>query len=295
MHSPILSLANILAAFLMLLPFLAMIFFPDAFDRWVRRFSQAARILCPATLSLAYILVAVSAGNFQWSWLALYLLLPAAVSSLLWQARRADPEQRGNWRDFCVLALLGLAVDLRWFESAWPPHLAVFNKFLLLNTGLYGFLTIRQLNGADLNLRLRRQDFRIGLREFAFYAPVAIALGLWLGFLHIHTSLPPLWRIAAAPFFTFFFIAIPEEVFFRGWLQNLLERRLGRTSSLLVTALLFGLSHFNKRTAHFNWRYVLLAALAGIAYGRAWRAQRRVAASAITHTVVDTLWSLALR
>ena len=78
-------------------------------------------------------------------------------------------------------------------------------------------------------------------------------------------------------------------------MQNLLERRLGRLPALAVTAVLFGLSHFNKRAAHFNWRYVLLAALAGVFYGRAWRQERRVAAAALTHTLADTIWSLALR
>ena len=70
---------------------------------------------------------------------------------------------------------------------------------------------------------------------------------------------------------------------------------MGRTAALLLTAVLFGLAHWNKRTTSFNWRYVLLAALAGIFYGRAWRAQRRVGASSITHATVDTLWSLWLR
>jgi uncharacterized protein len=89
-------------------------------------------------------------------------------------------------------------------------------------------------------------------------------------------------------------IAIPEEIYFRGWMQNLLERRMGPRGSLYVTSLVFGLAHFNKRATHFNWRYVLLATLAGIFYGRAWRAKRRVAASALTHTFVDTVWSLWL-
>jgi len=39
----------------------------------------------------------------------------------------------------------------------------------------------------------------------------------------------------------------------------------------------------------------LMAALAGIFYGRAWRQERRVAASAITHATVDTVWSIWLR
>jgi hypothetical protein len=77
--------------------------------------------------------------------------------------------------------------------------------------------------------------------------------------------------------------------------QNLLERRIGRTPALVVTACLFGLAHFNKGTAFFNWRYVLLAALAGVFSGRAWRQDRRIGASAITHSTVDTLWGALLR
>jgi membrane protease YdiL (CAAX protease family) len=88
---------------------------------------------------------------------------------------------------------------------------------------------------------------------------------------------------------------VPEELFFRTWVQNLLERRLGRRGALVIASLLFGLSHFNKRnpgSAHFNWRYVLLATIAGIFYGRAWRENRRITASGITHTCVDWLWYL---
>ena len=107
-------------------------------------------------------------------------------------------------------------------------------------------------------------------------------------------GLAPIGRVAW--FFTFFFIAVPEELFFRGWLQNLLEKRMGRYAALFLTACLFGLAHFNKRTASFNWRYVLLAARGrhllwpGVACS-----ERRVGASAVTHATVDAIWSLWLR
>jgi membrane protease YdiL (CAAX protease family) len=136
---------------------------------------------------------------------------------------------------------------------------------------------------------------RRGLFEYVLYAAIAIPLGLWLGFLHVHALWPSPFGAIGAFVFTFLFIAIPEELFFRGWLQNLLERRMGRTLALCLTAVLFGLSHWNKRAVHFNWRYVLMAAIAGVFYGRAWRAQRRVGASALTHASVDTTWSMWLR
>lgn len=290
-----LSPAIATAAFLTLIPFLIAAFFPGRLIGATETLPAWLRLLSPAVLSVPYLLVACSSGIFRWGWFTVYALLPITVSWLLDQARGADPGQRGNWRDFLVLAVLGLAVDLRWLEPAWPAHLAVFNKMLLLDAGIYGFIVLRHLEGVGFDLRLRLSDLGIGLRELALYMPIAISLGLSLGFLHLHASAPWPRQLPGSFLFTFFFIAVPEELFFRGWLQNLLERRIRRYPALLLTAVLFGLSHFNKRSTHFNWRYVLLAALAGIFYGRAWRQQRRVGASAMTHACVDTIWSLWLR
>ena len=303
---------NILAALLTLLPFFAAAFFPAHFTRRARALPRAARLLAPSLLCIPYLLVACSAGSFRWGWLALYALLPVAVAALLDRAAKADPDlpkQRGVWQDFLVLLVLGLSVDLRWCEPAWPPHLAIFNKILLLDLGLYGFHALRPLNGVGFDLRLRLRDLTTGLRELVFYLPIGLILGLGLGFLHFHGFWPVselagldhwgVWSsILAIPiawFFTFLFVAVPEELFFRGWLQNLLERRLGRTPALFLTSALFGLAHFNKRAVHFNWRYVLLAAIAGLFYGRSWRRDHRVAASAVTHASVDAIWSLWLR
>jgi uncharacterized protein len=284
----------VVAAVLTLLPFLLATFWPLSVEAGPRM-PIAVRIVRPAVLCVPYVMVAISYGQFRWGWFALYLLLPVAISLLLYRASVADPAQRGDWRDYLVLVVLGLAVDLRWFESAWPAHLAVFNKMLLLDAGIYGFLAIRRLLGTGFDLRLRLTDLRIGGRELVFYTPLAVALGLALGFLHVHAYIPTVSHVVLGWLFTFFFIAVPEELFFRGWMQNLLERRFGQRWALATTAVLFGLSHFNKRAVHFNWRYVVLAAIAGVFYGRAWRQERRVGASAITHASVDTLWSLWLR
>ena len=287
--------AIVVAAVLTLIPLVMSAFFSPVLTAWVQRLPLTLRLVCPAALCVPYVLVATSAGVFEWGWFAVYAALPVGVAVLLWQAGEVDRTQRGNWREFLVLAVLGLAVDLRLFERAWPPHLAIFSKILLLDAGIYGFILLRRLDGVGFDMRLRLRDLRTGLREFAWYTPLAIGIGLAIGFLHVHAVWPGLPRIVLAFVFTFPFIAVPEELFFRGWMQNLLERRLGRTPALIVTAIVFGLSHFNKRAVHFNWRYVVLAALAGIFYGRAWRCDRRVGASALTHALVDTVWSQWLR
>jgi hypothetical protein len=69
---------------------------------------------------------------------------------------------------------------------------------------------------------------------------------------------------------------------------------MGTREALFASSALFGLAHFNKR-AVFNWRYVILAAIAGVFYGRSYLAKRRVLSAGITHATVDTVWSIWLR
>ena len=285
----------VVAAVLLVAPMLVAAFCPTLVERLARVLPRIARILAPAMLCVPYALAAKAFGIFQWRWLVIYAVLPVAIAFLLERARSEDAGRRDNWRDYVVLLALGLAVDLRWLEPAWPNGLAALGKMLLLDAGIFGFLVVRRLEGVGFDLRYTKKDVLRGLGEYLLYAVVAIPLGLWLGFLHWHAILPSPLRVITAFVFTFLFIAIPEELFFRGWLQNLLERRMGRTAALLATAIIFGLAHWNKRAIHFNWRYVLMAAIAGVFYGRAWRAQRRVGASALTHATVDTTWSLWLR
>jgi hypothetical protein len=274
-----------------LVPAVAFGFAGERLAAAIGRLPFAARVALPALLVLPYVIIAASYHMFRWDWFALYAVLPVAMAWLLARAAAADPEQRGNWRDALILLTLGLAVDLRWFDVAWPDGLRGLNNLLLVDAGLYGFLGIRHLSGTGFDFHLHWTDWKTGLRELMFFAPAVLALGLALGFIHPHANIPAMGKAALTWVGIFIFVAVPEELFFRAWVQNLLERRVGRRAALIIASVLFGLSHFNKRSAHFNWRYVLLATIAGIFYGRAWRERRRVPASTITHTFVDWLWS----
>jgi uncharacterized protein len=271
-------------------------FSAESIGRWIQRLPAPVRVGLPAVFAAPYLLVSISAHMFAWRWCALYALLPAAIAWLLMRAAAADPEQRGDWRDAFVLLVVGLAVDLRWFEGAWPSGLRALNELFLVDAGLYGFLGIRQLSGCGFDFHLRWSDWKTGLRELVFFAPIVILLGIVLGFIHPHASRPGIGSAILRWVLIFLFTAVPEELFFRAWVQNLLERRMGRHAALLTASVIFGLSHFNKRLTanmpHFNWPYVVLASIAGMFYGRAWRENRRVPASTITHASVDWLWGL---
>ena len=261
--------------------------------RWPSTLRNALPVVC----ALPYVLISSSHQMFSWGWCALYVALPVAIAWLLGQAAIADPEQRGNWRDAIILLALGLAIDLRWLEPAWPNGLSGLGKLVVVDAALYGFVAVRRLSGTGFDFHFRWSDWKTGLRELVFFAPLVIGLGMALGFLHPHSNALQFSIIPTMILkwiYIFIFVAVPEELYFRAWVQNLLERRLGRRASLGITAVLFGLSHFNKRSTHFNWRYVLLASIAGIFYGRAWREQRRVPASTITHASVDAIWSFWL-
>jgi len=268
--------------------------FADRWPRWLR-------ILLPTVFVLPYVLISASHHMFAWSWCALYAVLPVVLAALLNSAAAVDPEQRGTWQDALILLALGLAVDLRWLERAWPLGLAGLGKLLLVDAGLYGFVIVRQLRGTGFDFHFHWSDWKSGLRELAFFAPIVISLGLALGFLHPHAAAPR-FSMLGKWVYIFVFVAVPEELFFRAWLQNLIENRLAlrltsdgaRRTALIFASILFGLSHFNKRSLHFNWTYVFLATIAGVFYGRAWRENRRVPASAITHATVDAIWSFWL-
>ena len=93
-------------------------------------------------------------------------------------------------------------------------------------------------------------------------------------------------------------IAVPEELLFRGIIQNLIEQRFRRSWITLVAAsLVFGAAHLDNATTGYpvpNFAYMLMAALAGMAYGWAWRRSSKITTAAVTHTLVDWVWGVVL-
>ncbi len=73
--------------------------------------------------------------------------------------------------------------------------------------------------------------------------------------------------------------------------QNFLERGTGRAGlALVLGSLFFGASHLNNGPRP-DWRYFVLATLAGLAYGWVDQRRRRLSAPAVTHTLVDVTWT----
>ena len=89
-------------------------------------------------------------------------------------------------------------------------------------------------------------------------------------------------------------LAVAEEFFFRGLIQQLLSRLLGsNTAGLVFASVLFGLAHLGYREFP-NWRFALVATLAGVFYGRAYLQAQSIRAAMVTHALVVTVWKTFL-
>jgi hypothetical protein len=208
-----------------------------------------------------------------------------------------------NWRD--VLAMLALAVPVSagWLQGIWiwPQDLYVFRPVFCVLVGGYSFMVLRNLDGVGFRLVWRRRDISYALLNLLAFTLLAIPIGIGLGFIHPHSAaaLSHFGGLGLAGNFFFLFIgiyltvAIPEELLFRGILQNILMRSIHKGPpglyGLLIASVVFGASHLHHAPVP-NWRYAILATLAGLFYGNVYRTRQRLCASALTHALVDTLW-----
>ena len=247
--------------------------------------------LCILLFLVPYLLYCAATGDFRWPALAKVLALSSLPIGLFAAAPVRAP-QRMNWQDALVLLWLMLSVLFGWIAGIWnvPVNLDFMARLFLIGVGAWSFLIWRKVEGSGYEFHLSPAIARDVPVYFAGYAVLALPLGFALGFI----AWNPKWHGAPAflsDYLTIFlFIALAEELFFRGLLQNLLEASLhSRYGAQALAAVIFGLSHI--RHAPFpNWRYVLLASVAGWFYGSAYRNHRSLMASAAVHALVDTLW-----
>jgi hypothetical protein len=272
------------------------------FGEWcrVRLKGPAIRLTAPALVAIPYVLYSLPRHEFALRFVLLFALLPVGIAVLLhWQRRREL--QKGlpaafSISDFIVLLVVGILISQRLVSQAFPHRgLASLPKLLLLIAVLYGYVVVRELDGLGFDWNLQTRDLAVGVREYLFYFPFAVLIGTATRFIAFHPDIHQPEAVFPLVLSTFFFVAVPEELFFRGILQNLLRVRFGQSRALVIAAMVFGLSHFNKLGMAFNWQYVLLASIAGIFYGRAWQDRSRILPSAMTHTAVDVIWSLWFR
>jgi membrane protease YdiL (CAAX protease family) len=253
--------------------------------------SAAAPVLL---LLLPYLLY--GAGTRTFSWLALLKLAAYALAPvILLLPDRHGYRETANWRDFLAIAAVAVPIPAGWLRDiwTWPEDLYFLLPLTAVCSGVYAFVVVRHLEGVGYRLLWRKADVATALANWVLFTIIAIPLGYALHFIRFHAARVS-WGTLALQFIGIYLtIAIPEELMFRGILQNLLEKSIrggppGRWG-LVISSVIFGASHFHHPPVP-NWRYCIMATIAGIFYGIAYQTRRRISSSALTHALVDTLW-----
>lgn len=249
-----------------------------------------------ASAAPAYILYALGTGQFSFRSLTLILLL-AAIASFWYVVLPKRPSF-----DLLFLVFLGSVYLLKCFQILYPNPLPrtyanVLGTLMWVRIGMMAVLSLRQMGGIGFGFIPRREDWWTGFRFYLYFLPFGIGLALALNFLRpdpIPLSVKTIGVAIATFLGTLWVLAAMEEVFFRGLLQQILARELGgAVKGLIVASVLFGLVHLPYRSFP-NWRFALLATIAGLFYGAAYRRARSVRASMVTHALVVTTWRVFL-
>jgi len=172
-------------------------------------------------------------------------------------------------------------------------QLPVLGQLMLIRTGAMAMLCIRRVSGVGFGFWPTRRDWQIGAAYYLGFLAIAVGVAWWIGF--AKPQIPHGWeRTTLYAIGTFFgilwVVALGEEFFFRGLLQQWMSRWFSsEIAGLIVTAILFGSVHLWFRSFP-NWRFAIMAGLAGIFYGLAFRQARSIRASMVAHALVVTTW-----
>jgi len=202
--------------------------------------------------------------------------------------------------DALFLVILAFIYLSKVFDRIYPapfPRLAVsaLGHLMLIRLAALALLIVRGNIKAEFRFLPNRKEWLTGLRYFAL-ALLPVGMAYWaLGLVRWREH--PLNILQAAGIFLgiLWVVALSEEFFFRGLLQQWLERWTGSpAAALIVAAMLFGSAHLGFHRIFPNWRWAIVAAILGIFCGLAWRNSRSVQASMVTHALIVTVWEVFL-
>ena len=214
----------------------------------------------------------------------IYFLVPYLILRFL----RKGEEKFDFWI-FLVLLIIAIPIDLQLLPKDYS-----FSKLVIVDLTFFLFLIIAGIKDIGYTWNLNLKDLKIAFLGFLAFGVIALPIAIYTNFISFNPTHLSWERILIALMVIFFFVAIPEEFFFRGIIQNLLEKSFKNKTkyapaiSILITSIIFGLSHFYK----YDWRYVFLAILGGVITGIVYYQTRKITVSAITHLLTDATWSL---
>ena len=259
---------------------------------WIRRSGPVSLLLSSLYFIAAYLIYAFGTGVFSPVGLLRVIAFLIVPTALIWSAGGV---KRVVWQDWIALASIWLPFNFGWIDGIWewPQGQAgyILNTPMAVNLALVLYVGYRRLDIFSFRLSWRWSDLPLLLKALACFMIIALPIGLGTGFLALNPQLE--WaKLLGSPLAIFWFIALPEELLFRGLMLGMLRRATSKTwMALVISSLLFGISHWHN-PGFPDVRYVGLATLAGMFYGYTFVRSNNLTAAALLHAAVDTLWDL---
>ncbi len=262
----------------------------------IEKWTPPAIALALSAAAIApYCAVSFAFGTFHWRAFFSIVALAGAVS--FWYVWL--PCAAGSDVLFLVfIAVVWLSKILAGFYPRPIPKLPLeaLAQAMWFRTCLFAMVSIRRPPGIGFGFWPNRREWKIGILYFAVFLPLAATLAWWIGFARFRMpSNGPAWTsfAAVATFFgTLWVLALGEEFFFRGLLQQWMTAWLrSEWAGLLVASVVFGAAHLWYRPFP-NWRISAIATLLGLCCGLAFRNAKSIRAPMVTHALVVTTWRI---
>jgi membrane protease YdiL (CAAX protease family) len=277
----------VLAAFLVAYPFYLVPAFPNLREHFAGRRLPAYLV---ASAVLPYL--ACCCGAIQFQWWGLARLVALALAFGLWYI--VLPAMALT--DIVFLILIPLVLLSKFFSTIYAPLPAglkdaiVLGHIALIGIVVMVLLVERRVHETGYGFIPSTRDWRIGTLHFLYFLPIGLPLALALKVMHL-VPVAPLWKIAATFLGFLWVVALSEEFFFRGVLQQRMEEwTSSRPAALVVTSILFGLVHLGFAGKFPNWKWVLVATVLGWFCGHARNQAGSIRAGMVTHALVVTTW-----
>lgn len=280
----------VVAAFLLEYPFYLLPGFASARERLAARLGGARLSAAMVLSALApYLVYSLGTGLFHWQ--ALALLAAIASAAAFWYiVLPPSPLADIGFILFVAGTVLGKVFDRIYLAPVPVLHIEILGQLMLIRLAAAVMLLQRQVGGVGFGFLPDRKEWAIGVRNFLYFLPVGFPLAMWLGAMRFDPAQFQIWKAAGTFFGILWVVALSEEFLFRGLLQQWIGKWSGRPQvALVVTALLFGAVHLPFRDFP-NWKFALVAAVAGWFYGRAYQQASSIRAGMVAHACVVTVW-----
>ncbi len=176
----------------------------------------------------------------------LYLFVPVGLAS---EASRR-PLNLTFW-DVALILAIWFPIEFGWLPRiSIPPQAGIGSlfHFYAIIMAIFLFRAVRPIPDMGLRVRLTSKEFLLGTTMAAIFMVLfALPIGMSTGFIGFGITSKSGFSLLAGILGTLFFTAFPEEILFRGIIQNMIERKLGDRpqTALILASIIFGISHAN--------------------------------------------------